>query len=308
MSRTDVANDELGGSVSVNRGVATAFCRSDWIDSVGRLRSRTEAHLKAAHQRQAGGEAAGFDGVQHTARQMKILQKREPLPWKTWHAKRKGSKRIRISIRPFICLSVRPACLPAFCLFGSCCVSLLLRNEEDLSPASLTGFQEPCSRGSRAAHETFTPVCFRAPTFAASVPRLLVGAPALDAAPLVLPCLCLHIPHISASCRTGFYVCVMSHPSPRPAEAQPQQRACYVGSTLGPPCGRLLCMPAVGFGQCSLHRWTSQTPVLSRLLHALADRLPASLTFHCRCRFCSRPGWYYREKKTVNKVTLTSSM
>lgn len=135
--------------------------------------------------------------------------------------KRKGSKRIRTSIRPFIC----PSVLPAFCLFGSCCVSLLLlQKEEDLSPALLTGFQETrVAVAYGAAHKTFTPVYFRAPTptFAASVPRLFVGAPALDATPLTLLCLCLHIPHISASCRTGFYVCVLSPPRP---EAQPQQQ------------------------------------------------------------------------------------
>lgn len=32
---------------------------------------------------------------------------------------------------------------------------------------------------------------------------------ALQPLMLMLLCLCLHIPHISASCRTGFYVCVL---------------------------------------------------------------------------------------------------
>lgn len=144
-------------------GVLWCLFRSDWIDTE-RLSSRTERHLKAACQG-SQGKTACFDGVQHTARQKKILHKCEPLPWKTWHMKREGSKRIRISIRPFICPSVRPACLPAFCLFGSWCIALFLpQTEEDLLPALLPGFQEARSTGLRAAHKTFTSVYFRAPT------------------------------------------------------------------------------------------------------------------------------------------------
>lgn len=137
--------------------------------------------------------------------------------------KHKGSKRIRISILPFIC----PSVLPAFCLFGICCISLfLLQKEQDLLPELLTGFQGGRSCGLRAAHKTFTPVCFPAltPTFAAGVWRLFVRAPTLDATPLVLLCQCLQLRHIAASRRTGFYKCVLRVFFFLPPEAQPRQR------------------------------------------------------------------------------------
>lgn len=86
-------------------------------------------HISKQHIRGGLGETGCFDRAQHTARQMKILQKCEPLPWKTWHMKREGSERIRISIHPFIYLFIRPSALTSFCLFSSCCI--FLQEEED---------------------------------------------------------------------------------------------------------------------------------------------------------------------------------
>lgn len=144
-------------------------------------------HILKQHIRGRLGKTACFDGVQHTARQKKILQKCEHHPSKTWHIKRQGSKRIRIAIRPFIC----PSVLPAFCLFGTCCVSLFLLQKEDLLPALLTGFQEARSCGLRAAHKTFTPVYFRAltPTFATGVLRRFVSntSPGCNSPGVALP-------------------------------------------------------------------------------------------------------------------------